>query len=183
MSPNPCENWEAFHDQALDAADHAEFADHLPMCSACKARLQRLEQLEADVMAAWCLFSDEATGAANVQKVDLPSSPNQTPVSRRRWAVDVGLGAALAGIGLVVVWGIQIGSNPLPQQSALETQPSPAEAPIVESRSEQLGTVGTLPDVRIAFKEGTDGLKVLTRPSFSYVHVFPTVRRVPLPQN
>ncbi|MBL8889046.1 MAG: hypothetical protein JNL67_03650 [Planctomycetaceae bacterium] len=183
MSRNVCQNWEAFHDHELGAADQAEFAAHLPSCLGCQTRLCQLEQLDADVMAAWCLFGGEATDASNVQRVDMFNSAHRGRLWRRRWATYLGLGTALAGIGLFLWWGSQFGSD-LPQtQSTARTVPQPEELLGADSTPREMIDAVPIPEVQIAFTEGTDGIKVLTRPSFSYVHVFPTVRRLPNPQN
>jgi hypothetical protein len=180
MNRSPCQDWEAFYDRELNASDHAAFVAHLPSCCTCLDRLLRLEQLETDVLAAWCLFSEEETGTAVVPTFGSLPTVESTRRSRSRWVTYVGVVAAMAAAGLLVLPGSPFELVPRTQDLSVETKPPLDKPAPLEVLPQQQVTAGPMSDVQINFTAGTDGMKVVSRPTFLYVHVFPTVKRIPI---
>lgn len=177
MSHSPCEDWERFHDRELEPSEQAAFVEHLPNCDDCRSRLQGLEQLEADVMAAWCLFDDESEAPPPTNgRVSLATSSDGR-YFHRRLVNHVIVCVTVASVLALVIVSFNYLTQDRAEQNIVQRPSLGTGHPQANSVIDNQPSSQPLPDVLVTFTDPTDGVKVITRPTFSYVHVFPTVTR------
>ncbi len=180
MSDELCQLWERYHDRDLSQSEAAAFELHLTTCAECRSSLTHLENLEADILAAWCLHTKHADAPRlSMEPASLPRR-RSTFWSQPMYSKQTLIGVIVAISVLIALFANSLRTNQPPRYSDHYQPPIKSQGPAAEPADQTLPETN-LPEIHVTFSEPTVGSKVITLPSFSYVHVFPTVERIAKP--